>query len=121
MNQEVTIKTSEQVWQRVSVLAKQKHRKIEKVIEDLLEETVSETKVEDLSDEEVLTLNKLQFGEKQQKTFSNLLKKNRENLLTDKEKLQLDELMWDYESGLLRKSQALRVAVERGLMAPLES
>lgn len=121
MNQEVTIKISEQVWQRASFLAKQKHRKIEKVIEDLLEETVSEIKVEELSDEEVLTLAQLQFNEKQQKNFSSLLKKNRENLLTGKEKLQLDELTRDYESGLLRKSQALRVAVGRGLLAPLES
>lgn len=121
MNQEVTIKISEQVWQRASVLAKQKHRKIEKVIEDLLEESISETKVEDLSDAEVLTLTNLQFNEKQQKSFSSLLKKNREKLLTNQEKLQLDELMRDYESGLLRKSKALRVAVERGLIPPLES
>ena len=120
MNQEITIKVSEQVWQRISILAKQRQRKIEKVIEDLLEETVSETKVEDLSDEEILTLTNLQFSEKQQKTFSHLLKKNRENLLTGKERLRLDQLIWDYERGLLRKSQVLRVAVERGLMKPLE-
>jgi hypothetical protein len=28
-------------------------------------------------------------------------------------------LMHSYETGLLRKSKALRVAVERGLIAPL--
>lgn len=121
MNQEVTIKVSEQVWQRASILAKQKHRKIEKVIEELLEETVSETRVEDLSNEEVLALTELQLTPTQQKTFSRLLKKNRENLLTAKEKFQLNELMRIYENGLLRKSKALRVAVERGLMSPLEA
>ena len=121
MNQQITIKVSEQVWQRASVLAKQKRRKIENVIEELLEETVSETRVEDLSDEEVLALTQLQFTSSQQKTFSRLLKKKRENLLTAKEKLQLDELMRVYENGLLRKSKALRVAVQRGLIPPLEA
>lgn len=121
MNQEVTIKVSEQVWQRASIIAKQKHRKIEKVIEDLLEETVSETKVEDLSDAEVLALTELKFSPTQQKNFSRLLKKNREKLLNPKDKIQLDELMRIYENGLLRKSKALRVAVERGLIPPLES
>lgn len=121
MNQEVTIKISEQVWQRASILAKQKHRKIEKIIEDLLEETVSETRIEDLSDEEVLALTELQLSPTQQKLFSQLLRKNREKLLTAKDKIRLDELMRIYENGLLRKSKALRVAVERGLIPPLEA
>ena len=33
---------------------------------------------------------------------------------------RLDELMHVYEQGLLRKAQALRVAVQRGLREPLQ-
>jgi uncharacterized protein YihD (DUF1040 family) len=121
MNQQITIEVSEQVWQRANFLATQKRRKVKNIIEDLIEESVFETNIEDLSDEEILTLTNLKFNNNQQKLFSNLLKKNRENTLNDKEKLKLDDLMRSYESGLLRKSQALRVAVERGLIEPLKA
>ena len=121
MNQQVTIEISEQVWQRASILAKQKHQKPEDVLEEWLEETVAETHIEELSNEEIIALTNLQFDENQQESFSYLLEKNRENLLTDAEKFQLDELMRIYENGLLRKSNALRIAVGRGLIAPLQS
>jgi hypothetical protein len=74
-----------------------------------------------LSDDEVLRLTELQLTPTQQKNFSRLLKKNRENLATAKDKIQLNELMQIYENGLLRKSKALRVAVQRGLIPPLEA
>lgn len=44
-----------------------------------------------------------------------MLARNREDALNEEERRQLDELMRIYEHGLLRKSQALRVAVQRGL------
>jgi len=34
---------------------------------------------------------------------------------------ELDEMMRLYEHGLLRKSQALKVAVQRGLRVPLQA
>ena len=58
---------------------------------------------------------------KQQKTLHKLLDKNGEGELTIDEKTQLDAMMEVYEDALLRKSQAMRVAVERGLMKPLSS
>jgi hypothetical protein len=119
MNQEITIEVSEQVWRRASILAEQKNQKPEDILEEWLEETVAETRIEDLTDEEILNLTALTFGEKQQENFSRLLEKNRENSLDSSEKRDLDALMHSYETGLLRKSKALRVAVERGLIAPL--
>jgi len=121
MNQQITLEISEQVWQRASILAEQKKRKPEDVLEEWLEETVAETRIEDLTDKEVLALTDLHFDDNEQKNFSRLLEKNRENNLQDKEKHQLDALMRSYENGLLRKSKALREAVERGLIAPLTS
>jgi hypothetical protein len=49
-----------------------------------------------------------------------LLERNRECGLDAAGRHQ-DELMGLYEQGLLRKSQALRVAVRRGLREPLEA
>jgi len=119
MNQQITIEVSEQVWRRASVLAELKKQKLEDVLEEWLEETAAETHVEDLTDEEVLNLTKLKFDETRQENFSRLLEKNRENDLNADEKRELDALMHTYETGLLRKSKALRAAVERGLIAPL--
>lgn len=120
MNQQITIEVSEQVWRRASILAEQEKRKPEDVLEEWLEETVAETRIEDLSDEEILALGDLQISESEQKNFSRLLEKNRENELSSDEKYELDALMQTYENGLLRKSKALRVAVERGLTEPLK-
>lgn len=119
MNQQITIEVSEQVWRRASVLAEQKRQTPEDVLEEWLEETVAETRIEDLTDDEILALTELKFNDAQQNDFSRLLEKNREEDLDLSEKRRLDELMRDYENGLLRKSKALRVAVERGLIAPL--
>lgn len=119
MNQQITIEVSEQVWRRANILAEQKSRKPEDVLEEWLEETVAETRIEDLSDEEILALTENNFDERRQENFSRLLERNREGVLTTAEKTELDEMMRIYEIGLLQKSKALRVAVERGLIMPL--
>ncbi|MDQ3062731.1 MAG: hypothetical protein M3R14_07690 [Acidobacteriota bacterium] len=119
MNQQVTIEVSEQVWRRANVLAQQNQRKLENVLEKWLEETVAETQIEDLTDEEILALTENKFDDEQQNNFSLLLEHSREGTLNDERKRELDEMMRIYEDGLLRKSKALRVAVERGLIAPL--
>ena len=56
----------------------------------------------------------------QQATLSQLLAQNREEQLDADGRHQLDAFMHHYEQGLLRKAQALRVAVQRGLRAPLQ-
>ncbi len=119
MNQQITIEVSEQVWRRANILAERNQRKPENVLEEWLEETVAETQIEDLTDEEILALTENKFDDEQQNNFSLLLERNREGTLNDEGKRELDKMMRIYENGLLRKSKALRVAVERSLIAPL--
>jgi hypothetical protein len=57
----------------------------------------------------------MQMEPEQQAALSNLLDRNREGELDNEEVNQLDELMQVYRRGLVRKAQALKVAVERGL------
>jgi DNA-directed RNA polymerase specialized sigma24 family protein len=76
--------------------------------------------VEELSDEEVLALTELRLTDEQQAALDDLLARNQEGTLDAEGQRQLDELMRLYEHGLLRKSQALRVAVERELIEPLQ-
>jgi len=79
-----------------------------------------ERPVETLADGEVLALTELQLPSEQRSLLSELLQRNREGELDAEAQRQLDELMRVYEHGLLRKAQALRVAVQRGLRAPLQ-
>lgn len=119
MNTEITIQISERVLQRASIIAEQTQQKPEDILQEWLEETVDETRMEDLTDEEILHLTESTFNEIDQNLFSELLEKNRLGIINLEEKLALDNLTRQYEIGLLRKSKALRIAVERNLILPL--
>ncbi len=121
MNQEITLKVSDNVWLYAKAVATQKKQRIEEVLSDWLEKVSSEIDVEKFSHPEVLALAELKMPTKQQKVLHKLLEKNGEGELTNAEKKELDAMMELYEVATLRKSQALRVAVKRGLIAPLSS
>ena len=55
----------------------------------------------------------------QQSELNDLLDGQRENELGEAERLRLESLMQVYRRSLVRKAQAIKVAVERRLMAPL--
>lgn len=78
-----------------------------------------EQPVETLSDAEVLALTELKFTVEQDEELSYLLAMNREGDLDDKGQERLAEFMKVYAKGLLRKAEALRIAVERGVREPL--
>jgi hypothetical protein len=73
-----------------------------------------------LSDEEVLGLMELQMVPEQDRRLSALLQKQQARALSAAEQAELVMLMQVYQEGVLRKAQALREAVRRGLRAPLE-
>jgi hypothetical protein len=120
MSEQVTINVSQQVMHHAAQVASQTNRRVEDVLADWLERVITETPVEMLSDEEVLALTELRLSPEQQAALDTLLVQNREGMLDDGGRRQLDELMHVYEQGLLRKAQALRVAVQRGLREPLQ-
>ena len=120
MSEQITIQVSDHVVSHAARIAAQSQRRIEEVLADWLESVITEMPVEALSNEEVLALTEVQLTPEQQATLSDLLAQNRENALDIEGRRQLDELMRVYEYGLLRKAQALRVAVQRGLHEPLQ-
>lgn len=119
MSQQITIEVSEQVVRQATQVAAQTERSVEDVLASWLEAAVSELPVEELADYEVLALTELRLTEEQQAALDDLLARNREGTLDADGQKRLDELMRLYERGLLRKSQALRVAVQRELIEPL--
>jgi ABC-type transport system involved in cytochrome c biogenesis ATPase subunit len=121
MNQQVTLTVSENVWLYAKAVASRNKLRIDEVLSDWLEKVSNEIDVEKLSDSEVLALAELQMSPSQQILMDELQEENGEGALTIDERKQFDSLMEIYEDALLRKAQAFRVAVERGLMPPLSS
>lgn len=73
-----------------------------------------------LSDREVLALTELRMAPEADRRLSELLDRQQAGELTDLEQAELAALMRTYEMGLLRQSQALAEAVQRGLIPPLQ-
>ena len=120
MSEQITLQVSDRVVSQATQIAAQTQRRVEEVLESWLEWASTEMPVEALSDKEVLALTELQLTDEQQTILSDLLAKNQNGTLEAEGRRQLDALMRVYEHGLLRKAQALRVAVQRGLREPLQ-
>lgn len=119
MMQTITLQLPNRVASTARSLAEQTKRPIEDILVEWLDQAVADLPVDSLNDEQVLALAKLQLDTPQQNQLSEFLAKNREGTLTPPEKRQLDELMQLYRHGLVRKAEALKVAVARGLLSPL--
>jgi len=117
----VTVKLNipDEVADRAREVADATQRRVEDVLVEWLDRASTDVPVESLSNEQVLELCDIQMSRKQQRELSALLEKNRESELDDAGRARLDDLMTVYRQGLVRKSEALRVAVERGLRPPL--
>lgn len=82
---------------------------------------VQDLPIDTLSDEEILALCDSQMEEDEQILLNELLSAQREGELTQTQRETLDELMSRYRHGLVRKAEALKIAVARGLRQPLGS
>lgn len=116
----MTLNLPKDVAERASQVASQTHRNIEDVLIEWLDRATVEPPVETLSDAEVLALCDLELSEPDQLELADLLDDQREGQLTDIKRGRLEALMETYRHGLVRKAQAIRVAVTRGLRPPLE-
>ncbi|MGH7595715.1 MAG: hypothetical protein ACREOI_05150 [bacterium] len=120
MYEQVTLQISDHVVRQAVHVALKSQERVEEVLARWLEKTAAELPVDELPDDEVLALTDLQLAPNQEASLSELLTRNREGMLDGEGRRKLDELMHIYEHGLLRKAQALRVAVQRGLREPLQ-
>ncbi|MBC8443472.1 hypothetical protein H8D79_01965 [PVC group bacterium] len=119
MTEQVTIEVPERVVRQATRVAARRHGRMEDVLAEWIERAADGTSVEELGDEDVLALSELQLSEEQGAALTDLLAENREGSLGSDEKRRLSDLMQRYEQGMLRKAQALREAVGRGLREPL--
>ena len=119
MNQEITLQISDRIIQQAAIAAAKKKHRIEEVLADWLESLFQEKFADKMSDEEILALTKMQISPAEQERLSELLFKNREVGLKKKEQRELDLMIEISERNMLKKSEALRIAVERGLVKSL--
>jgi hypothetical protein len=119
MSKLVTLEIPESVERDAREVAARTQRRVEDVLTEWLERAVADLPVDALPDERVLELSDMEMPPEQQERLSDLLSRNRERQLSEPERQQLDDLLLIYRRGLVRKAQALQVAVQRGLRPPL--
>jgi hypothetical protein len=119
MSETVTVELSVELASRARELAAATNRRFEDVVAEWLGRGAAEPDVECISDGELLALCDRALPESTQDEISDLLARNRESLLDDRERRRLDELMAYYRQCLLLKAKAWRQAVSRGLRPPL--
>jgi hypothetical protein len=129
MATEVTLRLSDSVYNQAVWLAQLIHRDVSGVLTETIENAFAPlgssptrlTPVQELSDNEVLTLAALRMDEAQGKRLGKLLDRQQAGRLREVERRELSALMQVYHENLVRKAQALQEAVRRGLRAPLDT
>jgi hypothetical protein len=120
MSEQVILDLPDRLAKQVREVAALTQRKLEDVLIEWLDRgSQDEIAIADLSDEQILRLCDLQISEPEQIQMSLLLEKQRESLLQQGELEQLDGLLQVYRRGMVRKAEALKIAVSRGLRARL--
>ena len=119
MGQVITLDLPSDLAWHAQAVAVQSHRRVEDVLLEWLGRAATDVPVDILPDEQVLALRDQQMDEDQQRALGDLLARQREGVLDDTERHQLDDLMDVYRRGMVQKAQALKVAVDRGLQQPL--
>jgi hypothetical protein len=119
MSEIVTLELPEHVVRSAQAVAARTHRRVEEVLVDWIDQAAPEVPIDCLSDEEILGLCDMQMADEDQNELSYLLARNREGQLDNTDHARLDALMQMYRRGIVRKAQAWKVAVARGLRTAL--
>jgi rhodanese-related sulfurtransferase len=107
--------TSSAWAQIIREIAARTGQKEDAVLSELIDQSVSEIPLSALPDREILAIADMMMAEHDQEELADLLDDQREGQLDATKRIRLDELMQVYCRGMVRKSEALKVAVQRGL------
>jgi hypothetical protein len=125
MRAQVTLNLPESVYLRAERLAERSGSDIRDILTTTLNAALPDDDLEEhpniaaMSDERVLALCNSQMDVEQNVRMSNLLEAQQARTLMAMEQLELSLLLYRYQTGTLRKAEALAEAVRRGLMPPL--
>lgn len=119
---EVTLNLPESIYRNFSEIAEKKHRRLEEVITDKLQDDSSVEKtdyaetVADWTDEDVLALANLRLPEQQAARMSELSDKIQNGTVSKIEENELEIYLEIYNNANLRKAYGIAEAVKRGLV-----
>ena len=119
MSDTVTLELPDKIAQNTHSVAAKTRRSLLDVLLGWLDQIADDLPMEDLPDEQVLAISAMQLDQALQMELSELLAVNREGTLTYQQRLRLDELMHLYRRSLIRKAQAIKVAVEMSFVLPV--
>lgn len=123
---EVTLNLPENIYQNFSKLAEKKHRRVEDVIADRLQDDFSaetidfKESVATWTDEDVLALAGLKLPKEQASRMSELSDREQRGLINAVEKSELDLYLEIYNNANLRKAYGIAEAFKRGLITSLD-
>lgn len=123
---EITLTLPDSLANRVAAWAQLTQQDFPKMVETALEVALPPLSnmaadIATLSDDQVLTLAEAQMDQQQGEQLAQLQIQQREEMLSSAEKQTLLCLMQQYNELWVRKSQALALAVQRGLLPPLSA
>jgi hypothetical protein len=120
---EVTLNLPENVYRNFTELAEKKHRRVEEVIADKLQNDFSDEAadyketVAIWTDEDVLALAKLTLPKEQSERMSELSNKMQSGTISKVEENEFEIYLEIYNNANLRKACGIAEAVKRGLIA----
>lgn len=118
---EITLNLPENVYRNFTKLAEKKHRRIEDVITDKLQDELPsddpEETVSGWPDEDVLALANLTLPIEQADRMSELLDCQQSGRITKVEKSELEMYLEIYNNANLRKAHGIVESVKRGLIS----
>src|SRR6266849_2881562 len=129
MATEVSLSLPDNVYHQAAHLAQLMNRDVSRILAEAIESALSPLgmsasvlpPVEELSDAEVLEAAELRMDKARGKRLGRLLDRQQAGKLRETERGELASLMQVYHELLVRKAQALREAVRRGLRESLAS
>ncbi len=119
---EVTLNLPENIYQSYTELAEKKHRRVEEVIADKLQDNFSAETVDfaetiaGWADEDVLALANLKLPKEQANRMSELSDLEQRGLIKPVEKSELEMYLEIYNNANLRKAYGIVEAVKRRLL-----
>src|SRR4051794_36466723 len=115
MAEKVTVALPDELARQARAVAASTRQTVEEVLLEWIRRAGAEPVLELLPDQELLALCDSQLDPAQEEELATLLERNQDGGLDEPARRRLEELMRAYRAGLVRKAQALKVAVSRSL------
>ena len=111
----VTVELPDELVEQMRADARRTSKSLDEVLAECIRRAGLGTPLDSLSDEEILAISDSKWEPARREELSDLLAGNREGALDEQGKRRLEEVMVVLRLDQIRKAQALRVAVSRGL------